>query len=231
MQEAVVVDERQLLDAVLLQDRLGLLERGAHVGGDQPVGRHELGDRPVEVGAVAEADVAVGEDADEAPVGVGDRHAAELEAVHQLPRRRAASPSAGSVTGSVIIPLWLRLTFCTSAAWSAIDRLRWITPMPPSRAMAIAMRASVTLSIAADTSGTASSMSAAKRGRGVDRVGQHVAVAGDDDDVVEGQRLEAVEQLVVAVADGHAGAPPSGVAERGEGGDEQAVLGGVHARR
>ena len=65
------------------------------------------------------------------------------------------------MTGSVIIPLWLRLTFCTSAAWSSIDRLRWITPMPPSRAMAIAMRASVTLSIAADTSGTARLMSAA----------------------------------------------------------------------
>ena len=65
------------------------------------------------------------------------------------------------MTGSVIIPLWLRLTFCTSAAWSAMVRLRWITPMPPSRARAMAMRASVTLSIAADTTGTASTMSAA----------------------------------------------------------------------
>ena len=37
----------------------------------------------------------------------------------------------GSVTGSVIMPLWLRLTFCTSAAWSSMLRLRWITPMPP----------------------------------------------------------------------------------------------------
>ena len=61
----------------------------------------------------------------------------------------------------MIIPLWLRLTFCTSAAWSSIDRLRWITPMPPWRAMAIAMRASVTLSIAADTSGIARVMPAA----------------------------------------------------------------------
>ena len=60
-----------------------------------------------------------------------------------------------SVTGSVIIPLWLRLTFCTSAAWSSIDRLRWMTPMPPWRAMAIAIRASVTLSIADDTRGIA----------------------------------------------------------------------------
>ena len=62
----------------------------------------------------------------------------------------------------MIIPLWLRLTFCTSAAWSTMVRLRWITPMPPWRAMAIAMRDSVTLSIAAETSGTASVMSAAK---------------------------------------------------------------------
>ena len=69
----------------------------------------------------------------------------------------------GSVTGSEIMPLWLRLTFCTSDACSAADMLRWITPMPPLRAMAIAIRASVTLSIAADTSGTASTMSAAKR--------------------------------------------------------------------
>ena len=67
----------------------------------------------------------------------------------------------GSVTGSVIIPLWLRLTFCTSAAWASTLRLRWMTPMPPWRAMAMAMRASVTLSIAADTSGTVSTIPAA----------------------------------------------------------------------
>ena len=74
-QATVGVDERQLLDAVLLQDRLGLLERGADRRGDEPLDGHELGDRPVEVGARAEADVAVGEDADEPAVGVGDRHA------------------------------------------------------------------------------------------------------------------------------------------------------------
>ncbi|CAB4690219.1 unannotated protein [freshwater metagenome] len=66
-----------------------------------------------------------------------------------------------SVTGSVIMPLWLRFTFCTSAAWSSMERLRWMTPMPPSRAMATAIGASVTLSIAADTSGTARLMSRA----------------------------------------------------------------------
>ncbi len=47
------------------------------------VGGHELGDRSVEVAALAEPDVAVGEDADEVAVVVGDRHAGELEAVHQ----------------------------------------------------------------------------------------------------------------------------------------------------
>ena len=67
----------------------------------------------------------------------------------------------GSVTGSEIMPLWLRFTFCTSAACSDAGMLRWITPMPPLRAIAMAMRASVTLSIAADTSGIARTMSAA----------------------------------------------------------------------
>ena len=93
---AVGVDERELLDAMRLQDRLRVVERRADGSGDERVGRHELGDRTVEVGALAEADVAVREDADEAAVGVGDRHAGELEPVHQLlgvvqQRRRAAA--------------------------------------------------------------------------------------------------------------------------------------------
>ena len=67
----------------------------------------------------------------------------------------------GNVTGSVIIPLWLRLTFCTSAACCSTVRLRWITPMPPRRAMAMAIRDSVTLSIAAETTGMARVMPAA----------------------------------------------------------------------
>ena len=82
-QEPVGVDERQLLDAVLLQHLLGLLERGAHLGGHEPVGRHELADRAVVVAGFAEPDVAVGEDADQAAGVVGDRHTAEPEAVHE----------------------------------------------------------------------------------------------------------------------------------------------------
>ncbi len=63
------------------------------------------------------------------------------------------SAVGGSVTGSTIIPASERLTLSTSATWSAIDRLRWTMPIPPSRASAIARRASVTVSIAAETIG------------------------------------------------------------------------------
>ena len=103
-----------------------------------------------------------------------------------------------------------------------------MTPMPPSRAMAMAMRASVTLSMAAETSGTASSMSAANRAVVSTVSGSTRAVAGDDDDVVEGEGLESIEQLVVAHAliSFGAGAVPH---TRGEGGDDQVVFGGVDA--
>ena len=63
-----------------------------------------------------------------------------------------------TVIGFVIMPDSDRFTRSTSAAWSLIERLRWITPMPPSRAMAMARRDSVTVSMAADTSGMASEM-------------------------------------------------------------------------
>jgi len=59
------------------------------------------------------------------------------------------------VIGSVIMPDSLRFTRSTCAAWSAIERLRCRMPMPPSRAMAIAMRDSVTVSIALESSGVA----------------------------------------------------------------------------
>ncbi len=58
------------------------------------------------------------------------------------------------VIGSLTTPLSNRLTFATSAACRAGGRFLWMTPSPPSWAMAIASRASVTVSIAADTSGT-----------------------------------------------------------------------------
>lgn len=66
--------------------------------------------------------------------------------------------SGAQVTGSVTMPASDRLTTSTAAACSSIGRLRWSTPMPPWRAMAIAIRASVTVSMAAETSGTPSVM-------------------------------------------------------------------------
>ena len=54
------------------------------------------------------------------------------------------------------IPASERLTISTWAACSAIERLRCSTPSPPARAMAMAILASVTVSIAELTRGTLS---------------------------------------------------------------------------
>ncbi len=51
----------------------------------------------------------------------------------------------------------------------------------------MASRASVTVSMAAETSGILSSMSRVSRVREVDVVGQHAGVRGDEQDVVEGE--------------------------------------------
>ena len=58
------------------------------------------------------------------------------------------------VIGSSIIPASERLTMSTWWAWSSIDRLRWMMPSPPWRAIATAIRASVTVSIGEETNGT-----------------------------------------------------------------------------
>ena len=68
----------------------------------------------------------------------------------------SASPtvaSGGRVMGSTIMPDSLRLTFSTSSACPSTGRLRCNTPRPPSRARAMARRASVTVSMAADNMG------------------------------------------------------------------------------
>ena len=56
------------------------------------------------------------------------------------------------------MPLSDRFTRSTSDACSSIDRFLWMTPRPPCCAIAIARRDSVTVSIAALTSGTFSRM-------------------------------------------------------------------------
>ena len=59
----VVVDDEELFDAVLVEDLFGLLERGADGDGDEVLLGHHVVDG--NVGARDEAEVAVGEDADE----------------------------------------------------------------------------------------------------------------------------------------------------------------------
>src|SRR5665811_936098 len=69
----------------------------------------------------------------------------------------------GTVIGSLTTPLSKRLTFATSAAWALGGMFLCTMPMPPSCAMAMARRASVTVSIAADSSGMFSVMLGVRR--------------------------------------------------------------------
>ena len=64
-------------------------------------------------------------------------------------------------------------------------------PMPPSRASAIASRASVTVSIAADTIGISSAIVARQARRRAHVVRQHGRLGGHEQDVVEGEALTA----------------------------------------
>lgn len=65
----------------------------------------------------------------------------------------ASVASGPTVIGSLTMPDSDRFTRSTWLTWSSTERLRCSTPTPPCRAMAMAMRASVTLSMAADSSG------------------------------------------------------------------------------
>ena len=84
LEVAVPVDHEHLLDAVLVELGLGLLERRPLGDGDQVLLGHQLADRLVEV--LLEAQVAVGEDADQVTLRVGHRHARDLVAGHHLER-------------------------------------------------------------------------------------------------------------------------------------------------
>ena len=95
--------------------------------------------------------------------------------------------SGEQVIGLVIMPASDRFTRSTWAAWSSIDRLRCSTPMPPCRAIAIAIRASVTVSIALDTSGIDSSMLRVSRVVVVASARIEVALGRQQQHVVEGQ--------------------------------------------
>ncbi len=71
--------------------------------------------------------------------------------------------SGSMVTGLRIMPLMERLTMSTSLHCSAMDMFLWMKPIPPSSARALAMTASVTVSMAADSSGMLSLMVLVRR--------------------------------------------------------------------
>ena len=68
-------------------------------------------------------------------------------------RASASVWSGWIVSGFTTMPLSNFLTRRTCAACSATSRFLWITPIPPSCAIAIAIAASVTVSIADEISG------------------------------------------------------------------------------
>src|SRR4029079_8290523 len=71
--------------------------------------------------------------------------------------------SGGRVIGLRMIPLSDRFTRSTSAACRSTDMFLWMTPMPPARAIAIAISDSVTVSIAAEANGTLRAIPRVKR--------------------------------------------------------------------
>ena len=90
--------------------------------------------------------------------------------------------------GLRIMPLSDRFTRSTSAACRSIDMFLCSTPMPPARAMAIAISDSVTVSIAAETSGIRSSIPREKRDDDRDVLGMRERVPRNEQHVVEGER-------------------------------------------
>ena len=80
-EHAFVVDDRQFLDAMLVQDRLGGFQRRADGNGDELVLGHDALDGHVLV--FDEAEVTIGQDADQSSV-LGDRNAGDAVAGHDL---------------------------------------------------------------------------------------------------------------------------------------------------
>ncbi len=93
------------------------------------------------------------------------------------------------VTGLTTMPDSNFFTERTWATCSSIVRFLWITPMPPCWAMAIAIGPSLTVSIAAASSGMFSADAARQAGAGVGAAGQHLGVGGHHQHVVEGERF------------------------------------------
>ena len=83
LEGVLVVHHQQFLHAVMVQNLLGLFERGAHRNRDQILLGHHVGDRQIVAGF--ESQIAIGQDSDQPPV-LGHRHAGDAIALHQRQR-------------------------------------------------------------------------------------------------------------------------------------------------
>src|SRR6267378_1457043 len=84
------------------------------------------------------------------------------------------------VKGLTTMPDSNFLTLRTSSACLGASRFLWMTPMPPDCAMAMAMRLSVTVSMAEESSGMPSSMVAVRRVCVLVSVGRTAEAAGSN---------------------------------------------------
>ena len=97
--------------------------------------------------------------------------------------------SGDMVTGSTIMPLSERFTLSTSLACCSGVRLRWMIPIPPCWASAIAMCDSVTVSMAALTMGNVQADIARQLGLSVGQAGTTSERGRQQQHVVEGECL------------------------------------------
>src|SRR6266446_2437035 len=97
LEDTLLVHYREFLDAVRRERPLRFVQRGAHRRGHQPVLRHRVADRAVQL--ALELEVAVGDDAHQAPGVVHDRDARDAEPLHQAHRlaQRTVRPERDGV--------------------------------------------------------------------------------------------------------------------------------------
>ncbi len=124
-------------------------------------------------------------------------------------RASASVWSGWMVSGLTTMPDSNFFTWRTWAACSSALRFLWITPMPPCCAMAMAIGASVTVSMAEEISGMFSGMLRVSRVRVSVADGQHLGIGGHHQHVVEGQRLHDPRGGVAADPAGAALRPPA----------------------
>ena len=144
LEVVLVVDHQQFFHAVLVQDLLGLFERGADGDGDQVFLGHHLGDG--NVGAGLEAQIAVGEDADQFAV-LGDGDAGDAVAAHEF--QGVGDLLVGSTGDGVDDHAAFRAFYTIDFLGLPLDRHVLVNdPDAALRASAMARRDSVTVSMA-----------------------------------------------------------------------------------